>query len=175
MKIPHIKKQFTAYFNIVNSHYSRLPQNNRRALTIIVPIFIVALLLPVSDPVDESNTPRTQIEISNQETAPSAQSAKTATPKSQTPTTTTKWQRYQIKKGDSLIKIFRASHIPDTDLYAVAAIEGKGKPVSRIHPGQWIQYKQLKDGSLDALLIEMDKGEPIMYFRLSSGDFIRDE
>lgn len=174
MKIQHIQQQLAAYFSIITASYSRLPKNNRRALAIIVPIFIVALLIPVPDSAEQESNPRREVELKEQQIELSSQ------PTAQTEQTkpepiTTKWQRYQIQKGDSLIKIFRSIRIPDTDLYAVAAIEGKGKPVSRIHPGQWIQYKQLKDGSLDALLIEMDRGDPIMYFRLSSGDFMRNE
>lgn len=167
MKMLHIQKQLIAYFNIIKTYYYLLPKNNRRALAVIVPIFIVLLLIPTSDSLDENENEDTnqkvQIEIAKEEASKPR------------PSVTTKWQRYQIKKGDSLIKIFRINHIPDTDLYAIAAIEGKDKPVSRVHPGQWIQFKQLKDSSLDALLIEMDNDDPIMYFRLSSGKFIRDK
>lgn len=174
MDIDRIQKKLSSYIKKIKKYYYFLPGKNRRWLTIIVPIFLLLLLLPDFDENNnQQNTAtvekRQQIELSVQ-----AESTASQTKKIQVPVST-KWQRYQIKKGDTLAEVFRAHALPETDLYAVAAIEGKDKPVSHIHPGQWIQYKQRKNGTLDALLIEMDKGKPILYFRLSSGDFIRDK
>ncbi|OZS43739.1 LysM-like peptidoglycan-binding domain-containing protein [Photobacterium sanguinicancri] len=83
------------------------------------------------------------------------------------------WQRYQIQQGQTLANIFREKSLPLSDLYAVAAIEGKDKPLSRIKSGQWIRYKQTATGNLDAIQIETTSGKSVMYYRLSDGSFSR--
>ncbi|MGF1726307.1 LysM-like peptidoglycan-binding domain-containing protein [Photobacterium nomapromontoriensis] len=85
------------------------------------------------------------------------------------------WQRYEVKRGETLANIFRDKSLPLSDLYAVAAIEGNDKPLSQIKAGQWLRYRQTTDGSLDALQIEQLDGEPIMFFRRSDGSFVRSQ
>lgn len=82
------------------------------------------------------------------------------------------WVKHQVQKGETLSNIFREKSLPLSDLYAVAAIEGKGKPLSQIKSGQWLRYKQTPDGKLDALQIESSAGST-MYFRRSDGSFAR--
>ncbi|CAG21614.1 conserved hypothetical protein [Photobacterium profundum SS9] len=82
------------------------------------------------------------------------------------------WAKHQVQKGETLSNIFREKSLPLSDLYAVAAIEGEGKPLSQIKSGQWLRYKQTPDGKLDALQIENSAGS-IMYFRRSDGSFAR--
>ncbi|AJR06786.1 hypothetical protein C9J03_24335 [Photobacterium gaetbulicola] len=83
------------------------------------------------------------------------------------------WQRYQVKSGETLANIFRQHNLPLNDLYAVAAIEGDDKPLSRIKAGQWLRYRQTAQGGLDALQIEGRNGEPVLFFRRSDGSFVR--
>ena len=83
------------------------------------------------------------------------------------------WQTHQVKKGETLATIFRANSLPLTDLYAVAAIEGKSKPLSKIKAGQLLRYKQTKDGKLDVIQIETSSGDPAMFFRRSDGTFAK--
>ncbi|MGF1738573.1 LysM-like peptidoglycan-binding domain-containing protein [Photobacterium satsumensis] len=83
------------------------------------------------------------------------------------------WQRYQVKSGETLANIFRQHNLPLTDLYAVAAIEGDDKPLSRIKAGQWLRYRQTAQGGLDALQIERRNSEPVLFFRRSDGSFVR--
>jgi cell envelope opacity-associated protein A len=82
------------------------------------------------------------------------------------------WVKHQVQKGETLSNIFREKSLPLSDLYAVAAIEGQGKPLSQIKSGQWLRYKQTPDGKLDALQIESSAGST-MYFRRSDGSFAR--
>jgi hypothetical protein len=82
------------------------------------------------------------------------------------------WAKHQVQKGETLSNIFREKSLPLSDLYAVAAIEGQGKPLSQIKSGQWLRYKQTPDGKLDALQIESSAGST-MYFRRSDGSFAR--
>lgn len=83
------------------------------------------------------------------------------------------WQRYQVKSGETLANIFRDKSLPLSDLYAVAAIEGKDKPLSQIKPGQWLLYRQAGDGQLQALLIEGKDGESVGFSRNAEGKFVR--
>lgn len=86
-----------------------------------------------------------------------------------------KWHQYQVRQGETLANIFREKSLPLSDLYAVAAIEGKDKPLSRIKAGQWLRYKQTAQGGLDALQIESRSGESVMFFRRSDGSFVRSQ
>ncbi|OAN19307.1 hypothetical protein A3K86_00255 [Photobacterium jeanii] len=188
----------------LRSYWMGMPTLHRRALTVLIPLFVVVLLLP-SEPTlpDEQSGDGVRREVAldlGQETQSgvgeraeplSPQRVKRpepASPVHSTPTavasesrsepvtrqaSSIEWQRYQIKQGQTLANIFREKSLPLADLYAVAAIEGKDKPLSRIKSGQWIRYKQNAAGDLDAIQIETTAGKSVMYYRLSDGSFSR--
>lgn len=177
-----------------------LPSLHRRALAVLLPVVGLLMLLPASEQpltVASGEPERRELALNlddGQDTPPPVgQRAEPLSPKR--PVTTTaqepaspvreqlvdklpgekQWQKYQVQQGETLAAIFREKSLPLTDLYAVAAIEGKGKPLSRIKAGQWLRYKQTAKGGLDALQIESRSGEPVMFFRRSDGSFVRSQ
>ncbi|PSW00448.1 LysM-like peptidoglycan-binding domain-containing protein [Photobacterium lipolyticum] len=173
--------------------WQRLPKLHRRALAVLLPLMLVLVLLPASDKTDSSipeQTVRRDIELNLDNTPePVEKRAEPVSPKRPSqpvtefaePAATTEvkavaaeqWYKYQVQKGETLAQIFREKALPLSDLYAVAAIEGKGKPLSQIKSGQWLRYKQTANGQLDALQIESSAGDPVMFFRRSDGSFAR--
>ncbi|KDM90367.1 LysM-like peptidoglycan-binding domain-containing protein [Photobacterium galatheae] len=173
-------------------YWQQLPGFHRKALMVLVPVVFILFLLPDSEP--ELNIPGSQpvrqeldlnlgeaprLPVGQRPEPPSpARSAQrqSSVAQPQTPETSsssTAWQSYEVKQGETLATIFRAQSLPLTDLYAIAAIEGKDKPLSQIKSGQLMRYKQRDNGDLDVLQIESRSGDPVMFFRRSDGSFAR--
>ncbi|MGF1733403.1 LysM-like peptidoglycan-binding domain-containing protein [Photobacterium kasasachensis] len=183
----------------LKAKWQALPLLHRRGLSVLLPVVGGLMLLPVSEPTSTSTPGQTErrelaLDLGNNETSlppvgqrsepqsPVRTAVKTpepASPASQPPVekapVEVEWQKYQVKQGETLANIFRDKSLPLTDLYAVAAIEGKDKPLSRIKAGQWLRYKQTAKGGLDVLQIESRKGESVMFFRRSDGSFVRSQ
>ncbi|MGF1757440.1 hypothetical protein L4D76_05685 [Photobacterium sagamiensis] len=179
----------------LRAKWQHLPKLHRRALTVLIPLMLVLVLLPASEKTDSAipeQTVRRDIELNLDNTpepveeraepmSPKRPSKPVTAAKPEPESTATevkavaaeKWYKYQVQKGETLAHIFREKALPLSDLYAVAAIEGKGKPLSRIKSGQWLRYKQTANGKLDALQIESSSGDPVMFFRRSDGSFAR--
>lgn len=176
-----------------------LPSLHRRALVVLLPVVGLLMLLPASEQpltVASGEPERRELALNLDDgqgtPLPVGQRAEPLSPK-RTATIVPEpaspareqqveklpgekqWQKYQVQQGETLAAIFREQSLPLTDLYAVAAIEGKDKPLSRIKAGQWLRYKQTAKGGLDALQIESRSGEPVMFFRRSDGSFIRSQ
>lgn len=192
------KEKLQARLAPLKARWQALPKLHRRALAVLVPVVAVLLLLPVSEapePVSSGEPQRREISLNLGENEPTkipvGERAEPLSPKRPIARTEPvspeplpvssasresvelQWQQYQVKQGETLANIFRDKSLPLSDLYAVAAIEGKDKPLSRIKAGQWLRYKQTADGSLDALQIESRSGDPVLFFRRSDGSFAR--
>ncbi|UTM57010.1 hypothetical protein L4174_014590 [Photobacterium sp. CCB-ST2H9] len=173
-------------------YWQLLPVFHRRALMVLVPVVFILLLLPASEP--ELNIPGNQpvrqevdLNLGEAPRLPVGQRPEPPSPvrpepgrssieQPQTQVTSSVsagWQSYEVKQGETLATIFRARSLPLTDLYAIAAIEGKDKPLSQIKSGQLMRYKQRSNGDLDVLQIESRSGDPVMFFRRSDGSFAR--
>ncbi|MEJ2766901.1 LysM-like peptidoglycan-binding domain-containing protein [Photobacterium sp. MCCC 1A19761] len=137
-------------------------------------------LPPVGQRPEPPSPQRTQVATAASETgsgttASRATVSSASAPVEAAPSAAIAWQTYQVKQGETLANIFRDKSLPLGDLYAVAAIEGKDKPLSRIKAGQLLRYKQTAQGDLDVLQIESRSGEPVMFFRRSDGSFARSQ
>ncbi|OOE88439.1 LysM-like peptidoglycan-binding domain-containing protein [Salinivibrio sharmensis] len=161
--------------------WHRLPVLHRRLLMVLIPLVLVLAVLP--SPSSKAPSPQTRqpvalntgSNVSSASQNDSSVAVSTAQPTAQQTETTegSPWVSHQIEPGDTLAKVFRRYDLALTDLYAIANIEGEGKPISRIQPGQWIRFKRTPSGALDILQIETEKGQSVLYFRLSDGGFAR--
>lgn len=52
------------------------------------------------------------------------------------------WRTYRIESGKTLAQLFRDHGLPATDVYAMAQVEGAGKPLSTLQSGQTVQIRQ---------------------------------
>lgn len=182
----------SAMLTRIQHAWRHLPRLHRRLLMILVPVVVVLALLPSPTPPESSSDKpvrqaRQPVAINpdasrslSSSTAPSSTASQNASSvadsaMSQESSTAEEsaWTRHQIESGDTLAKVFRRYDLALTDLYSIANIEGEGKPISRIQPGQWIRFKRTPSGALDILQIETEKGQSALYFRLSDGGFAR--
>ena len=80
---------------------------------------------------------------------------------------------HRVQAGESLTSIFKRYGLKLGDLYAISAIEGAGKPISRLNPGQTIELESNAQGRIESLIIENDAGSDVTFTRQANGKFIR--
>lgn len=83
------------------------------------------------------------------------------------------WRTYRVDSGKTLAQVFRDHNLPPTDVYAMAQVEGAGKPLSNLKNGQMIQIRQNANGVVTGLTIDTDNGQQVLFTRQSNGSFIR--
>ena len=84
----------------------------------------------------------------------------------------TEWRTYQVEAGKTLAQLFRDNNLPPTDVYAMAQVEGAGKPLSNLKNGQKVQIRKNANGVVTGLTIESDNGQ-VLFTRQADGSFIR--
>ena len=82
------------------------------------------------------------------------------------------WHTYQVEAGKTLAQLFRDNNLPPTDVYAMAQVEGAGKPLSNLKNGQKVQIRKNANGVVTGLTIESDNGQ-VLFTRQQDGSFIR--
>lgn len=82
------------------------------------------------------------------------------------------WRTYRIASGQTLAQLFRDHNLPATDVYAMAQVEGSGKPLSTLQTGQVVKIRQNASGVVTGLTIETGDGE-VLFTRQADGSFIR--
>lgn len=87
--------------------------------------------------------------------------------------TEAQWRTYQIAPGQTMAQLFRDNNLPPTDVYAMAQVEGAGKPLSRLQTGQSVHIRKNAAGVVTGLAIDNDRGErQVMFTRQPDGQFI---
>ena len=83
------------------------------------------------------------------------------------------WRSYRVDSGKTLAQVFRDHNLPPTDVYAMAQVEGAGKPLSNLKDGQMVQIRQNANGVVTGLTIDTGNGQQVLFTRLPNGSFIR--
>lgn len=83
------------------------------------------------------------------------------------------WRTYRIEAGKTLAQLFRDHNLPPTDVYAMAQVEGAGKPLSSLQTGQTVQIRQNANGVVTGLTIDTGSGQQVLFTRQANGSFIR--
>ena len=83
------------------------------------------------------------------------------------------WRTYRVDSGKTLAQVFRDHNLPPTDVYAMAQVEGTGKPLSNLKDGQMIQIRQNANGVVTGLTIDTGNGQQVLFTRQPNGSFIR--
>lgn len=73
----------------------------------------------------------------------------------------------------NLAQLFRDHGLPATDVYAMAQVEGAGKPLSTLQSGQTVQIRQNANGVVTGLTIDTGNGQQVLFTRQSNGSFVR--
>jgi len=82
------------------------------------------------------------------------------------------WRTYRVASGQTPAQLFRDHNLPATDVYAMAQVEGNGKPLSTLQTGQVVKIRQNASGVVTGLTIETGEGE-VLFTRQADGSFIR--
>ncbi|SFR08678.1 hypothetical protein SAMN04487773_2386 [Enterobacter sp. kpr-6] len=83
------------------------------------------------------------------------------------------WRTYRIESGKTLAQLFRDHNLPPTDVYAMAQVEGSGKPLSSLQTGQIVKIRQNASGVVTGLTIEGEGNQQVLFTRQPDGSFIR--
>ena len=83
------------------------------------------------------------------------------------------WRSYRVDSGKTLAQVFRDHNLPPTDVYAMAQVEGAGKPLSNLKDGQMVQIRQNANGVVTGLTIDTGNGQQVLFTRQPNGSFSR--
>jgi cell envelope opacity-associated protein A len=79
------------------------------------------------------------------------------------------WRSYRVEPGKTLAQLFRDHNLPPTDVYAMAKVEGAGKPLSNLQNGQMVQIRQNASGVVTGLTIDTGNGQQVLFTRQPDG------
>lgn len=108
-----------------------------------------------------------------QEEQPQEQAAAPVQSQQSPPDIEQQWRSYRVESGKTMAQLFRDHNLPPTDVYAMAQVEGPGKPLSNLQNGQMVQIRQNASGVVTGLTIDSGNGQQVLFTRQSDGSFIR--
>lgn len=109
-----------------------------------------------------------------QEEQPQEQAAAPVQSQTQQPTgIEQQWRSYRVEPGKTMAQLFRDHNLPPTDVYAMAQVEGAGKPLSNLQNGQMVQIRQNASGVVTGLTIDTGNNQQVLFMREPNGSFIR--
>ncbi|MCU6665724.1 LysM-like peptidoglycan-binding domain-containing protein [Silvania hatchlandensis] len=108
-----------------------------------------------------------------QEEQPQEQQAATPVQSQQPPGIEQQWRTYRVEAGKTMAQLFRDHNLPPTDVYAMAQVEGAGKPLSNLQNGQMVQIRQNASGVVTGLTIDSGNGQQVLFTRQADGSFLR--
>ncbi|MDX6916430.1 LysM-like peptidoglycan-binding domain-containing protein [Pectobacterium carotovorum] len=159
-----------------------LPFLHRRWILIAIALLLVVLLWPYSaqhqQPARTMPIPLTQAD--NQaamqaviiESQPSTSQRQPATTEPPTPSSAP-WRQYEIASGQTLAQLFRDNNLPVSDVFAMAQVEGRDKPLSNLRAGQEVKLQLNAQGMVAELEIETTANQTIRFTRGADGAFTR--
>ncbi|MCA5932268.1 Opacity-associated protein A [Pectobacterium versatile] len=159
-----------------------LPLLHRRWILIAIALLLVVLLWPYSaqhpQPARTTPVPLTQADnqaamqaviIESQPLTPQQQPAATEPPTS----SSVPWRQYEIASGQTLAQLFRDNNLPVSDVFAMAQVEGRDKPLSNLRAGQAVKLQLNAQGMVAELEIETTANQTIRFTRGADGAFTR--
>lgn len=132
------------------------------------------LVPPQNDPVQVAPVAPEPIQEGEPDAQPQVQQSQPQTqPFQQDSGIDQQWRSYRVDSGKTLAQVFRDHNLPPTDVYAMAQVEGAGKPLSNLKDGQMIQIRQNANGVVTGLTIDTGNGQQVLFTRQPNGSFIR--
>ncbi len=132
------------------------------------------LVAPQNDPGQVAPVAPEPIQEGEPDAQPQAQQSQTQTQPFQPDSgIDQQWRSYRVDSGKTLAQVFRDHNLPPTDVYAMAQVEGAGKPLSNLKDGQMVQIRQNASGVVTGLTIDTGNGQQVLFTRQPNGSFIR--
>lgn len=79
------------------------------------------------------------------------------------------WQKERVRRGDSLARIFQRQGLRASELHAILQSGSEAKRLTRIHPGETLQYRTDDEGRLLAVRYEFSPLEAMEATRADAG------
>lgn len=159
-----------------------LPSLHRKGIIIAALAVIAAVLWPSPRPQPERTPEPVAVDrdvMQAQPVAPAAPETTNAPPAQQAPAPfqendiEQQWRSYRVDSGKTLAQLFRDHNLPAEDVYAMAKVEGDGKPLSNLQSGHMVQVRQNANGVVTGLTVEMGEGVQALFTRQPDGSFLR--
>ncbi len=77
------------------------------------------------------------------------------------------------KAGKTMAQLFRDHGLLATDVYAMAQVEGAGKPLVICRTGKMVKIRQNASGVVTGLTIDTGNNQQVLFTRQPDGSFIR--
>ena len=132
------------------------------------------LVAPQNDPGQVAPVAPEPIQEGEPDAQPQAQQSQPQTqPFQQDSGIEQQWRSYRVDSGKTLAQVFRDHNLPPTDVYAMAQVEGAGKPLSNLQNGQMVKIRQNASGVVTGLTIDTGNNQQVLFTRQPDGSFIR--
>ncbi|SFN04377.1 hypothetical protein SAMN05216516_10261 [Izhakiella capsodis] len=164
-----------------------LPLVHRRGIIASVALVLVVFLWPSPAPRDQITTPTyhfsrqtgnavLQANIVDNDKQQQSENTNNQTQLNMPPESNQQgsWHDYTIAKGQTLAQLFRDNNMQISDVFAMARVEGNGKPLSNLQQGQTVKVRVDAQGVVTGLTVEGSNG-PVLFTRQPDGSFIRVE
>jgi len=168
-----------------------LPPFHRRGIIIAALVIVICFLWPAPQPEPTQVRRDAQLDISSSSQPP--MQAELTTPPPQTQATQApepapaesapqpfqnndidqQWRSYRVESGKTMAQLFRDHNLPPADVYAMAQVEGDGRPLSTLQTGQMVQIRQNASGVVTGLTIDVGGDKQVLVTRQPDGSFIR--
>lgn len=164
-----------------------LPSFHRKGILIAALVVILCVLWPSAPsipPRTPEPAPLNQDVVQPQPAAPASPTT-TEAPTAQAPSSgqapapfqendiEQQWRSYRVDSGKTLAQLFRDHDLPAEDVYAMAKVEGDGKPLSNLQSGQMVQVRQNANGVVTALTVDLGNNAQVLFTRQPDGSFLR--
>lgn len=78
---------------------------------------------------------------------------------------------FKIQQGQTLAQLFRDNNLPVGDVFAMAQVEGRQKPLSNLKVGQQVSITVNPQGNVSSLEIETTTNKKVCFLRQEDGSF----
>lgn len=174
-----------------------LPSVHRRGIILGALLIVIGILLPGSQPPSEADRDSREAQLQMNDNAPApmpsvvnnrgSESTQTLPTESaqvqeqdenqapipyQNNDIEQQWRSYRVESGKTLAQVFRDHGLPPADVYAMAKVEGQGKPLSSLQQGQVVKIRQNAGGVVTGLTVEGSE-QQVLFTRQPDGSFLR--
>lgn len=148
-----------------------LPPFHRRGIIIAGALVLLAFLWPSPR---QPERPERPVNVERTTTDVPLQAELSAPAESEQPKGDAQgqWKHYQIASGQTLAQLFRDQNLPVNDVFAMARVEGDGKPLSNLQAGQTVRIRQNSHGVVTGLAVATEQGD-ILFTRQPDGTFLQ--
>ncbi|WP_431224059.1 OapA family protein [Serratia sp. L9] len=145
-----------------------LPYFHRRWVIIFGAILLLSLLWPYSD-----NSASRSFPVTAQENSIPLQAQLQNDGQQQQQPESGNWQSYQIQAGQTLAQLFRDNNLPVNEVFAMAQVEGRDKPLSNLKAGQEVRIERNANGVITALSVTSADNSEALFRRQADGSYLR--